>query len=472
MGQKKRARRTVIDLFAGCGGLSLGLEQAGFEPIAFSEISQEATETYLTNRPHLPHLKDRHYRDTWDLVEDNGKQLKSLMRKLGIKKGQLDLVVGGPPCQGYSRMGHRRSHAHNRNENPGNFLYRSMAGVIDTARPGMFIFENVQGLIKAAWKRDLKNPGEVFDDVLNTFEDIGRDQKRFGIGTPAYVIRWRLIRAYQYGVPQNRPRVIAIGIRRDLAKALEADGCLSLKEQAGDSLFGCSTAERLKGKAGDGFHPEPTGEPAPSPRQVLDDLVDSNYPKLREKFKTTRDRSILQSHKYTRKPKTPYQKAMRSVSLVEIKKKIDWNGTSVLNHEYSFHQDTVVERFKQIQHDGKAMGETKNKKFSQRALPGGRVWPDGKPNITVTSMPDDYVHYDQPRSLTVREWARLQTFPDWYEFKGKRTTGGIRRAGNPAAGIHEREVPQYTQIGNAVPPKLGHALGNHAIKMQVKGKLK
>ena len=81
--------------------------------------------------------------------------------------------------------------------------------------------------------------------------------------------------------------------------------------------------------------------------------------------------------------------------------------------------------------------------------------------ITATSLPDDYVHYGQPRILTVREWARLQTFPDWYQFAGKRTTGGRRRAGDPDAGDWSRELPKYTQIGNAVPVWLARAVGRH-----------
>ena len=94
----------------------------------------------------------------------------------------------------------------------------------------------------------------------------------------------------------------------------------------------------------------------------------------------------------------------------------------------------------------------KTKKFSQRLLK--KRWGNTEPNITVTGQPEDYIHYAQPRSVTVREWARLQTFPDWYKFTGPRTTGGIRRAGNPRAGIFDRELPKYTQIGNAVPVKL------------------
>ena len=88
-------------------------------------------------------------------------------------------------------------------------------------------------------------------------------------------------------------------------------------------------------------------------------------------------------------------------------------------------------------------------------------WEEKGPSITVTSLPDDYVHYSQPRILTVREWARLQTFPDWYQFSGKRTTGGTRRAGNPRKNIFDREVPKYTQIGNAVPVQLAYEVGIH-----------
>ena len=79
--------------------------------------------------------------------------------------------------------------------------------------------------------------------------------------------------------------------------------------------------------------------------------------------------------------------------------------------------------------------------------------------MTVTSLPDDYIHYSKPRTFSVREWARIQTFPDKHLFEGKRTTGGDRRAGNPSEGIWGRDVPKYTQIGNAIPPLMGKAIG-------------
>ena len=139
-------------------------------------------------------------------------------------------------------------------------------------------------------------------------------------------------------------------------------------------------------------------------------------------------------------------------------------GSLVTEHEYSKHSEIVIKKFKNmIKNGGIISKEFKTKKFSQRLLKA--KWGLNGPNITATSLPDDYVHFSQPRVLTVREWARLQGFPDWYQFDGKRTTGGLRRAGNPRAGIYERELPKYTQIGNAVPVLLARAIGNHFKKI-------
>lgn len=133
-------------------------------------------------------------------------------------------------------------------------------------------------------------------------------------------------------------------------------------------------------------------------------------------------------------------------------------------HEYSKHRCEVVEKFSHmLLNNGEIPVHLRTKKFSQRLLP--ERWGQGGPTITATSLPDDYVHFSQPRILTVREWARLQLFPDWYRFAGKRTTGGIRRAGNPQAGIFDREVPKYTQIGNAVPVGLAERVGTHLKKI-------
>ena len=135
-------------------------------------------------------------------------------------------------------------------------------------------------------------------------------------------------------------------------------------------------------------------------------------------------------------------------------------GAPVTEHEYSNHAPRIVDKFQaMIDSGGEVPKQYQTKKFAQRVLP--LRWGEAGPTITATSLPDDYVHFSQPRILTVREWARLQMFPDWYEFAGKRSTGGVRRAGNPREGIFEREVPKYTQIGNAVPVGLAEAVGRH-----------
>ncbi len=133
-------------------------------------------------------------------------------------------------------------------------------------------------------------------------------------------------------------------------------------------------------------------------------------------------------------------------------------------HDYSKHAPRIIEKFRaMIASGGRVPANFQTKKFAQRVLP--LRWGDDGPTITATSLPDDYVHFSQPRILTVREWARLQTFPDWYQFAGKRSTGGIRRAGNPREGVFDREVPKYTQIGNAVPVGLAQAVGEHLAKI-------
>ena len=159
---------------------------------------------------------------------------------------------------------------------------------------------------------------------------------------------------------------------------------------------------------------------------------------------------------YPNPVQSDFQKYLRTKPDGNIAKK----GDALTEHEYSNHSERVRNKFKaMIDNNGVIPEEFRTKKFAQRLLQ--KKWDDKGPSITVTSLPDDFVHFSQARSLSVREWARIQTFPDWYQFSGKRTTGGIRRAGNPRENIFDREVPKYTQIGNAVPVKLAEAIGEH-----------
>ena len=265
--------------------------------------------------------------------------------------------------------------------------------------------------------------GELFRDVLAEFKAI-----------PGYTVRWQLVHAKDYGVPQNRPRILVVGVRNDVVGATTQ---LVLMEGHPD-IDEPSAVEH-------GFLPQPSGDP-PTLVDLLSDLIDENY--LRD------GRTVA----YPSDPKTPIQAALRTTRDGKVLGK----NALVTDQEYSDHAPYIREKFAHmIANDGEIPEQFRTKKFAQRVFP--REWGPNGPNMTATSLPEDYVHYSQPRGPTVREWARIQTFPDWYEFCGPRTTGGRRRAGDPDAGIWDRDVPRYTQIGNAVPVQLAKKVGEHLI---------
>lgn len=404
-----------IDLFAGCGGLSLGLEMSGFTPVYVNELNNDALKTYKINREDLKHLYEKEFfsNNIFELtksLKNLNKLEKNLKYKFGINKKDLSLIVGGPPCQGYSGIGHRRNYKVNKDKIPSNFLYKEMVKVIEFFQPKAFIFENVRGLISARWSPEGKF-GEIFKDVKNQFYKLKNYYQDFA-----------LIECKNYGVPQNRPRVFIIGVRNDLNfipnKNLVASGLLPEADKS-----------------------------YPQPYELLSDLIDENYKK-----------NLITKY-YLKNPETTFQKRLRTL---KNNKSFLKKGDVLLDQEYSNHSHKIIEKFTyMIKNKGKIPEKYKTKKFAQRVLT--EKWGPKGPNITATSLPDDYVHYYQPRCLTVREWARLQMFPDWYKFHGKRTTGGIRRAGNPQQGIWDREVPKYTQIGNAVPVELARRIGKNLI---------
>ena len=400
-------KNPFIDLFAGCGGLSLGLEQAGFNPVYVNELNKDALSTYLENRLEYEFLKSKkfHSNDIRELTKNNStlsELSKNLKTKFNINKGDLSLVVGGPPCQGYSGIGHRRSYKVDKEKIPSNYLYKEMYKVIEHFNPKAFIFENVRGLLSARWTKDGEK-GEIFKDVLKQFSKL-----------KSYNYSYSLVQSKDYGVPQNRPRVLVIGVRKNINSKIDKEDFFPKKDESYPHLS-----------------------------DLLSDLLDNNYNKT---FVTT---------KYLSEPKTKIQKILRTK---KNGKSFLKKGEKITEQEYSNHSNLVVKKFKSmLDNNGVIEKKFKTKKFSQRLLT--KKWNGKGPNITATSLPDDYVHFSQPRTLTVREWARLQMFPDWYTFKGKRHTGGIRRAGNPQKGIFDREVPKYTQIGNAVPVELARRIG-------------
>jgi DNA (cytosine-5)-methyltransferase 1 len=413
----------AIDLFAGCGGLSLGLEEAGFFPVFVNELNSDARSTYIANRLDInPLLADAkfHSADVKGMVMDKS-YVKKLNQRLhsefGIKKGEVDLLAGGPPCQGFSGIGHRRSYSVEKEQLPSNHLFQDMAVLVHRIRPRAFLFENVRGLLNAKWNEGGSN-GEIWQEVFSTFKAI-----------PGYRVRASLVFAKHYGVPQNRPRVLLVGVRDDVKSPL-----LSGEDSSED--------DAIKS----GFLPRGGTSKAPHLADILGDLVDANY------------ENGGNTPRYPSAARTKIQRKLRTPRGADFPAR---KGDALTEHDYTKHSPKIVRKFEAMlrSEDGLVPEEFRTKKFAQRVLPSR--WNGQGPTITATSLPDDYVHFLQPRILTVREWARLQMFPDWYQFSGKKTTGGIRRAGNPREGNFEREVPKYTQIGNAVPVGLAKAVGEH-----------
>jgi len=440
---------SIIDLFAGCGGLSLGFETSGFTPVFVNEINNDALSTYLLNRHHslggVPFSENAALRcnDAHELDAKRLARLKadlSAIPEIGLffekpknpKHGggsTLDVIAGGPPCQGFSGIGHRRSYSVDKEKLPSNLLYARMAEIIRDLRPKIFLFENVRGLLNSKWTKD--GCELIWPDVLAEFKSI-----------EGYEVRWRLIYAKDYGVPQNRPRVLMVGIRKDI---LRGNPLLDPDADPNDAVK-C------------GFLPPSGLVQPPDLIDLLDDLVDPSI--LPQLLSGAYPKGTFASQKYPNKPKTEIQRLMRQPAPF-MKKGCH---VELTEQEYSKHKPLVVEKFAyMLASNGEIPEHFKTKKFAQRVLPAR--WDSNGPSITATSLADDYVHYSQPRVLTVREWARVQLFPDWYQFAGKRTTGGIRRAGNPQAGIFDREVPKYTQIGNAVPVGLAALVSAHFRKI-------
>lgn len=412
----KKKAPTVIDLFAGCGGLSLGLELAGFHTVFVNELHPDAMQTYLQNRPRSDlSQRQNHVHDILDVTQKSG-ELQSLARRLKNQYGEIDLIVGGPPCQGYSGIGHRRTFTDlKKHDIPSNHLYREMATFIQAFAPKMFLFENVRGLLQSKWTPN-GSAGEIWDAVQKSFAAIEVKIRR---AKRKYKIYSALVYARDYGVPQNRPRVLLVGIRDDMPFV------------------------EVPGKRALGALPEPFNG-YPDLVDLLGDLVDP-------KWEVGGETKV-----YVNSATTPFQRAIRTRpdgSVAGI-------GDVLTEQEYNAHSDQIILKFSyMLAHEGKIREQDRTKKFAQRLLP--KRWGSAGPTITATSLADDYVHFAQPRVLTVREWARLQTFPDWYQFYGKRTTGGRRRAGDPSAGLWQRDLPRYTQIGNAVPVLMANAVGLH-----------
>lgn len=408
--------RKFVDLFSGCGGLSLGLSLAGmrgqfaierdtmaFETFSTNFVGEEAPKSYRFNWPKwLP-------QQAWG-IDDLLAQHKASLQKL---RGQIDILAGGPPCQGFSFAGRRVE------DDPRNQLFNKYVEAVAAIRPSALILENVPGMQVA------HRPTNVVELPIGPQprRQSFYDKLAESLDAEGYLVKAMLVDASRFGVPQRRSRLIAIGIRKDLAEWLD-DGI--------DGVFKLIEESRVKQLSDMGLEDVVTAVQAISDLEIGDrPLVPCTDPDSRPGFQEATPRS----------PSSAYQKLMRKGARGKP------NSMRLARH-----RDDVRDRFARILVEcrkGVRMDDVSRKGYG---LKKHRIYPmaPGDPAPTITTLPDDVLHYSEPRILTVRESARLQSFPDWFQFKGKFTTGGDRRT---------RECPRYTQVGNAVPPHLARAIG-------------
>lgn len=395
-----------IDLFAGCGGLSLGLHNAGWKGLFAIEKSPDAFKTLKHN------LIDKKNHFDWPewLKNDQGEPtyldiisvIKNHKENLQLLQGKVDMVTGGPPCQGFSSNGKRNE------DDKRNKLISYYLKFIELVKPKVLFFENVKGFTMEFVKN--KSKGEKYSIyVIEQLQNLG------------YNVSGQLIDFSKYGIPQKRNRFILVGLRNDIAEKnkLTAENFFTQIE-ANKEAFLVSKNLSLNVNL----------------EEAISDLLKANG------SKQSPDTGSFEAGVYVT-AKSKYQQYLRKGLR---------SGKIADSHRFVKHNDVITERFAYFLANEKRNITISNEAKDKFGLKKRTQVPlDPKtPAPTITTLPDDYVHYLEPRILTVREYARIQSFPDTYEFKGKYTTGGKRRI---------EEVPRYTQIGNAIPPLFGEQSG-------------
>lgn len=336
--------KKVIDLFSGCGGLSYGFENAGFEIELAIDLWEDAILTYNHNHKNkVGKLLDIH-----DLTD----------QELEKFKGKIDGIIGGPPCQGYSTVGTRDIN------DPRNHLYIEYCRVVEKVQPEFFLIENVRGLLT------LGN-GMFKKDIVKRFSKLG------------YNVKFKLLNAADYGIPQNRLRVFFVGLKNNK-----------------DYKFPEKEAKLVTTK------------------EAIEDLpsLESDRIKLLE-------------------PSSDYQKFMRKNN----------RENTILNHDITNHTEQTINVISKVP-DGGNIKDLPEEYWNIRKYNKAFQRMDSKkPSNTIDTGHRNYFHYKYNRIPTVRESARIQSFPDDFEFLGTKTS-------------------QYKQVGNAIPPLLAYKIAKSILK--------
>ncbi len=369
---------TSFDLFSGCGGLTKGFSMAGVRSIFASDIDENCRKTFTTNFPGVPFLCK-------DITRITKEEVDAL-----TGNAVPDIIIGGPPCQGFSLANKRRNLVA---DDPRNRLFYGFVKFINWYSPRAFVMENVKGLLSM-------KDGAVIETILDAFRNAGD----FG----GYDVEYKVLLASDYGVPQNRERVIIIGTRHDL-----------------------------------GIHPRHP-EPLDLDHKVTVDEAISDLPQI----EACQGNEVMN---YRTAPQNAYQTLMRG------------DMQYVTNHIAMHHTPRLIERFKAIK-PGQSLvdvwethgsvkrgapGEKSDVKFGQN---NQRLFGNQPAPTIAASFQSNFIHPHLNRNFTAREGARLQSFPDDFIFEGMRTKMSW-----------EKGLSQYQQIGNAVPVLMAEAIGECVI---------
>lgn len=340
---------TCIDLFSGAGGLSYGFESAGYDILIGIDNDAKALETFQLNHKGAKSIcgditKVSYKKDIAPLIENK----------------TIDVVIGGPPCQGMSLSGPRKF------DDPRNKLYLSYIRLVDEIRPKAFVIENVPGLV------GLFN-GQIKDSIIAKFAEMG------------YNIKYKILCAADYGVPQNRRRVVFVGL-----------------------------------KQGEFEHPPIVDE------QVTCKMALRDLPPLVDELGTD-------PMEYATEPMNEYQRLMRKKS------------NEVRNHIAANHSDKVKKIISLVPAGGNYKDLPEEYRDTRHFHVAWTRFPDNSPAPTIDTGHRHHFHYKYNRVPTVRECARIQSFPDDFIFLGNKTQ-------------------QFRQVGNAVPPLMAQAIAEQLKK--------
>lgn len=329
-----------IDLFSGAGGLSVGFRDVGIKTLIAVDNWKDALDTFSYNHP-----------ESQTIMFDLGSKGVS---KLCESLPRVDIVFGGPPCQGFSIAGKRDPN------DKRNRLYRGFYEVVAHLKPPIFVMENVPNLASM-------DDGRLFAEIRRDFQELG------------YQLQHKTLMASEFGVPQNRRRLILVGTLH----GIEFD------------------------------FPQPLESPIVTTSQAISDLP---------------EQSVEDGGEYPITPSTSYQEKMRKGS------------TGIHNHQTTNHAEKTVETIALVPDGGNYKDLPLELQATRRVNIAWTRFSSAKPSATIDTGHRHHFHYLFNRVPTVRESARLQSFPDTFIFQGSKTS-------------------QYKQVGNAVPPLLGRAIG-------------